>query len=313
MKIPVFDAHCDAVSRCSGAEDVHLSGTGGHWDLSRMDALGPVAQFFALFWDSAGDTDPEAKLRRECQVFQRECGLYADRLTHCRTGKEAEQAIAQGRTAAFLSVEGGELLDCSLERLEQAFQMGVRAVNLTWNHANLLSGSHREEPERGLSPLGRAFVLRMQELGMLVDVSHLSDPGFWDVAELAHKPFMASHSNSRSVFFHTRNLTDRQFTAIIAANGIVGLNAYADFLGASPVTCDGVVAHLEHFLSLGGEKTVALGGDWAGCDRLPEGWAGIWDWARLYEALLARNYPEELMKDIFFRNMMRMVNAVCTM
>ena len=311
--IAVFDAHCDAVFRCATEENAHLSGTGGHWDLDRMESLGPMAQFFALFWDSEGRGDGEAVFREEYEIFRRECRRAAQRLTPCRTGEEAELAFAAGKKAAFLSVEGAELLGCDVKRLEEAYGLGVRAVNLTWNHANALSGSHKDHPEQGLTPRGRAFALRMQELGMLIDVSHLSDPGFWDVMELAQKPVMASHSNSRSVFVHTRNLTDRQFTAIIANKGIAGLNVYSAFLGETPVTDDTIVAHLEHFLALGGEKHVALGGDWDGCDSLPQGWQGVWDWARLYENLLRRNYAESLVQDIFFNNFMRTVKTVCTM
>lgn len=106
---------------------------------------------------------------------------------------------------------------------------------------------------------------------MLVDVSHLSEAGFWDVVELAEKPMIASHSNSQAVFFHTRNLTDAQFTAIMEYRGVVGLNAYAAFLGSEQVTSDDLLRHLEHFLALGGRENVALGGDWDGCDQLPGG------------------------------------------
>ena len=147
---------------------------------------------------------------------------------------------------------------------------------------------------------------------MLVDVSHLSDPGFWDVMECASGPVMASHSNSRDVFFHTRNLTDGQFTAIIKKHGIVGLNCYTAFLGDGKVTMDTLLRHLEHYLSLGGEHTVALGGDWDGCDKLPQGFEGSWNWRDFYEYLLKRNYPEDLLQDLYFNNLMRTVRAVCT-
>ena len=190
--------------------------------------------------------------------------------------------------------------------------MGVRAVNPTWNHANALSGSNAEEPERGLSPLGRSFVVRLGELGMLADLSHLSDPGFRDVAEMSQKPLFASHSNARAVFFHPRNLTDAQFTAIIDSNGVAGLNLYANFLGERP-DADTVIAHLEHFWSLGGEKHVALGGDWDGCSALPAGFQGIQDMERLYDRLLQRNYGTSLLDDLFFNNLMRVVSEVCTM
>ena len=143
-------------------------------------------------------------------------------------------------------------------------------MNLTWNNPNALSGTNCEEPERGLSEQGRAFVREMQRLGMLVDVSHLSDPGFWDVIEIARWPIMASHSNSRAVWDHTRNLTDDMFTAIIKNHGVVGLNLCREFVGGAE-DIDALAGHLEHFLSLGGEKTVALGGDLDGCTTCREG------------------------------------------
>ncbi len=152
----------------------------------------------------------------------------------------------------------------------------------------------------------------MGRLGMLVDVSHLSDPGFWDVAELVPGPFFASHSNARQVFSHTRNLTDAQFTAIIDHNGVAGLNLYAQFLGER-VDLDTVVSHLEHWLELGGERSIALGGDLDGCSQLPEGFRGVEDWERLWERLLQRNYSEALLRALFFENLMRVVSEVCTM
>ena len=293
--IDLFDGHCDAVFLR------YLSGGGlrrndGHVDLERMGKYRRCAQFFALFGE----------------LFEREMAANADLAAFCRTGAEAEAAFRSGRRAAFLSVEGAELLDCSLERLEEAHAMGVRAVNPTWNHVNALSGTNAEEPERGLTPQGRVFVRKMERLGMLVDVSHLSDPGFWDVAEELSGPFFASHSNARAVFSHPRNLTDEQFTAIIDHNGVVGLNLYANFLGER-ADLDTAIAHLEHWLELGGERTVALGGDLDGCSSLPEGITGIQDLDRLWERLLQRNYSEALVRALFFENLMRVVSEVCTM
>lgn len=310
MRIPLFDAHCDTLSRILEAPGRHLAGNGGQWDLDRVGDFAPQAQIFAVFADSALPCARE-KAARQIAAFHRECQLFQDRIVPCTSGTQAEKAAAQGKIAAFLSVEGAELLGCSIEGLRQGYRQGVRAVNLTWNRANLLSGSHSEQPERGLSAEGKAFVREMQRLGMLVDVSHLSEAGFWDVMELAEKPVIASHSNSQAVFFHTRNLTDAQFTAIMEYRGVVGLNAYAAFLGDDPVTADNLLRHLEHFLALGGENTVALGGDWDGCDRLPEGYTGVWNWADFYNTLLRHNYPESLVRDLFYNNLMRTVHAVC--
>lgn len=316
--IDLFDGHCDAVFQryLNGGS---LRKNEGHVDFERGREYHRCAQFFALFGEP--DDFPgkdmrgislETIFREEYGIFQREVKANSDIVAHCCTAGEAEAAFEAGKIAAFLSVEGAELLNCSLERLEEAHALGVRAVNLTWNHVNALSGTNVEEPDKGLTAQGRAFVEKMGKLGMLVDVSHLSDPGFWDVAELVSGPFFASHSNSRSVFSHTRNLTDEQFTAIIEHNGVAGLNLYAVFLGERP-NVDTLVAHLEHWLDLGGERNISLGADLDGCDLLPEGITGLQDMDRLWERLLQRNYSEGLLRALFFENLMRVVREVCTM
>ena len=311
--IDVFDGHCDTILQC------YLDGGGirarqGHLDLVRTRKFGRYGQFFALF--GSPEDMPGRVLH---QVFLEQYGLFrrqmeenADWVVHCRTWGEAEAAFDSGRTAAFLSLEGAELLDCDLGKLEEAHGLGVRAVNITWNHPNALSGTNMAETDRGLSDLGRTFVRRMQALGMLVDVSHLSDPGFWDVMEEAVKPVIATHSNARMVHWDTRNLTDGQFTAIIKNNGVAGLNMYAGFLGEDP-DLDAVVRHLEHFLALGGRHHVSLGGDWDGITAMPMGMEGVQDLDRLYEHLLRRNLSEALVRDVFFRNLQRVVREVCSM
>ena len=309
----LFDGHCDTILKC------YLEGGGlrrqtGHLDLERRRGKGRWAQFFATFGspeDMPGRSLWEVFLE-EYALFRSEIDANADLVTFCRTGAEAEAAFAAGKTAAFLSAEGAELLDCDLEKLRMAHRMGVRIVNITWNHPNALSGTNAEEPDRGLSEQGRAFVKTMGELGMLVDVSHLSDPGFWDVMEITHRPVVATHSNSRALFPHPRNLTDEQFTAIINTNGVAGLNMYAGFLGDDP-DFDTVVSHLEHFLALGGENNVSMGGDWDGITSMPRGMNGIQDMEKLYEHLLRRNYSETLLEKVFYSNLMRVVNEVCSM
>ncbi len=331
--IPVFDAHCDTLSRI-GPDGV-WAGERGQWSLEKCGRFRPQAQIFALFFDvnrlpgvssaggegiptllndwqrTAGDSPRAKMLNWQLTNYRTLLARHPDTMAPCRTGAEALAAIRKGKLAAFLSVEGGELLDCDCSRLEWAWEQGVRVVNLTWNHANELSGSCVDEAERGLSERGRAFIRRMGELGMIPDVSHLSEKGFWDLYEMGDVPLFASHSNSKAVFFHARGLTDAQFAAIIEKDGVAGLNAYADFLGNGPVSTDTVIAHLEHFLSLGGEKNVALGGDWDGCSTLPQGWTGVWDWGQLYDRLLQRNYPQALLDDLFFNNLMRMVIRIC--
>ena len=312
-EIDIFDGHCDTVLMCR-LKGGGLAKNPYHVDLERAGEYRRYAQFFALFGqpeDFPGLTFQEI-FRSEYDLFSREMAANSGRIVQCRTAAEAEKAFADGKTAAFLSVEGAELLDCSLARLEEAHALGVRAVNPTWNRPNVLSGTNAEETGRGLSGQGKAFVRRAEELGVLVDVSHLSDPGFWDVAELLTGPFFASHSNSRQVFSHPRNLTDSQFTAIIEHDGVAGFNLYADFVGALP-DLEAVAAHLDHWLDLGGEKNIALGGDLDGCTALAGGMAGLQDYDRLYHFLLERGYGQALVQDLFFNNLMRVVSKVCTM
>lgn len=309
----LFDGHCDTILRC------YLEGGGlrrqtGHLDLERRRGKSRWAQFFATFGspeDMPGRSLWEVFLE-EYALFRSEMDANADLVAFCRTGEEARAAFAAGKTAAFLSAEGAELLDCDPDKLRLAHRMGVRIVNITWNHPNALSGTNAEEPDRGLSEQGRAFVKTMGELGMLVDVSHLSDPGFWDVMEITDRPVVATHSNARAIFPHPRNLTDAQFTAIINTNGVAGLNMYAGFLGEDP-DFDTVVSHLEHFLALGGENNVSMGGDWDGITQMPRGMSGIQDMEKLYEHLLRRNYSESLLEKVFYSNLMRVVNEVCSM
>lgn len=309
----VFDGHCDTILR-SYQDGRSFQKNEGHLDLERMAAYGGWAQFFACFGEP--EDFPGKPLwqvfQEEVALFQRQMEENADMVVHCCTAQEAEEAWAKGKAAAFLSAEGAELLDCDVGKLETAYGWGLRAVNITWNHANALSGTNVEYPEKGLTEQGRIFVRRMQELGMLVDVSHLSDPGFWDVMELAEKPIFASHSNSRRLCSHPRNLTDEQFTAIIGNHGVAGLNMCSDFLGPAP-TVDTLVSHVEHWFSLGGEENVSLGGDWDGITHAPAGVGGIQDLYKLADRLLQMNYPEERVDGLFYKNLMRVVREVCTM
>lgn len=309
MAVSVFDAHCDTILHCwHGGENMLRSS--GDLDLERGRTFARYCQFFAIF--TQGDMVPGKSnydiYGEQYDLFCRQMEEHRDVVIHCRSGAEAAQAHREGKIAAFLSVEGAHSLDCDLDKLRLAYDCGVRAVNLTWNNPSILSGTNIEEPERGLSEKGKAFVREMQRLGMLVDVSHLSDPGFWDVMEIADRPIMASHSNSRVICPHPRNLTDEQFTAIIKNQGVVGLNLCREFVGGNE-DMDILIRHLDHFLALGGEKTVALGGDLDGCSPV-EGIPDIAGWKNLYEELLRRNYAESVVDDVFFNNLMRVVNQL---
>ena len=302
VPICVFDAHCDTISRCWALEE-GLADNTGEVSLERTAGFARYCQMFAL-WTAEGYSGWSA-YQQLLKCFQEQMEQNPGCVIQCRTAAEAEQANRQGRAAAFLTVEGAELLDCDPDRLPQAARDGVVAINLTWNHANALSGAHADRPEQGLSAAGRLFVKKMEELRILVDVSHLSEAGFWDVAEIASRPFIASHSNAKSVWNHTRNLTNEQITAIIGNQGVIGLNFYEGFVGGSR-DLDMVRAHLDCILELGGARNVALGGDWDGCDLITD-LPAIDSLPRLYEYLLLHGYDEAVVQDLFYNNLMRVV------
>ncbi len=290
MAIPLFDAHCDTAFLMR-EKGYGLRKNTGCVDLERQKGFSPCARFYAVF-GGYGDV---------LGILKRELAENSDMVSLCLTPQDAENAFKEGKQAAFISLEGAELIECSPQRLRDAYAEGIRAVNITWNFKNELSGSNLTGG--GLTEKGREFVRAAQELGVIIDLSHISEEGFWDVLELGGKPPVASHSNSKELCGHSRNLTDSQFKAIAGAGGVVGINLFSEFLGENP-DIETVISHIERFLALGGEKTVAIGTDLDGCDSLPEGIRDVADMSKLYEALLKRKYPESLVRDIFFNNLM---------
>ena len=290
----LFDGHCDTLLGLLGNPKSGPLPVGSLYenelqvDLKRGLELEAYAQVFALFGF-------------------REMGFPDLFDTLCRSRSDALNAAKAGKAAAFLSIEGAEVIDCRPEKLEEAAEKGVRGFGVCWNRANEITGTNAQEPDRGLSEKGRDLVRLAMELGLTVDVSHLSDPGFWDVEKLAKGPFIASHSNSRTVHAHPRNLTDDMFRAIRDHGGTVGINLYSLFLGEEKVTVETVLRHIDHFLDLGGEKTLAIGGDLDGCDRLPDGIRGVQDVHLIRDALALRGYEEALLDDIFYNNLLRVL------
>ena len=322
--ISYFDAHCDTIHRCAVRrsdtvgmpDDIRayfaavesLRQNGGHVDLLRGGQFRRYAQFFALYHDP--DCPPEDGLWAQClrmhDCFLREMAACADLARHCRTASEVDAAVSDGKIAALLSVEGADLLDCDPDRIGTAADWGVRLLNPVWNHPNVLCGTNKHDTDRGLSQQGRDFIRRLEEHAIYADVSHMSDPGFWDLIGMTHRPVVASHSNSRAVWPHPRNLTDDMFRAIRDSGGVVGINLYSAFVGQSG-SMEELVAHVEHFLALDGEKTLCIGGDLDGCETLAAGMKGVQDVPRLYEALTQRGYGGELLEDIFWNNLMRIL------
>ncbi len=298
MGIPYFDAHCDTLSvlHSRGAE-WSLGANAAQVDIDRLSAYSPAAQVFAIW---GGHYEEKLALLRR--------SLARDgRAVLCRTAEEVRKANAAGKVAALLSVEGAEILGCSIERLREARERdGLAMINLCWNSDNALCGAAMDSGS-GLTDAGRAFVRAAQDVGVAVDLSHASERTFWDVLEIAEKPVIASHSNAAALSSEfPRNLTDEQFTALVKCGGGAGLNLCADFIGLGR-DIGACCAHIEHFLALGGEKSLFLGTDFDGIAAVPRGLYGVQDMWKLYEALLERGHSEELVQDIFYGDLLRIL------
>ena len=295
----LFDLHCDTLYECYQKHE-ELAENLLHVDLKRGLRWDAWAQVFAV-WMPDG-LRGEAAWQQCCTILdlaERQAAKYAERLQLVRNPAQLEAALAAGRCAALLGVEGGSALAGKLEHVDLLAQRGVKIITLTWNGANELGSGVEAPGDAGLTPFGRAAVKRMERAGILPDVSHLNEQGFWDVAETAEGPFIASHSVSAALNDHPRNLTDRQFCEIRDRGGLVGINLCASQLGEQTFEC--VERHIDHYVHLDGARTVAFGCDLDGTD-LPEKWGGIQVMEQLWEHLARKNYEETFLDRLFFGN-----------
>ena len=298
-----FDGHCDTLARCMTTGE-GLRQNGGHVDLARCAALGQHAQIFAVFADSSETSAPLYTVaQRQHALLERECARNADLVRRCRTARDVRAAWAAGKTAALLGIEGAELLPDRPDALDYVYDAGVRLITLTWNYRSRYGCSSAVDQNEGLTELGKQLVRDCGEKGIIVDVSHLSDRGFWDVCEATDRPFVATHSDSRVLCRNSRNLTDEQFAEIANRRGLVGVNLYTPFLvRQSDSVIDDAIDHIERFIGMYGEKVVALGCDFDGCDTLPIGIDGLADMYRLADRMLTLGYKQETVDGLFYDN-----------
>ena len=243
---------------------------------------------------------PIVMFEREIATIQREVDANSDLISIVYSPSEIRENQKNGKMSAILTLEGTAGFSHDAELLEDLHTIGFQIVSLGWNEKNPLTGSH--VTGGGLTELGREFVREAQRLGMLVDVSHISDEAFWDIMKITEAPILATHSNSRSIWNNSRNLTDDMFRAICETGGIAGYNACDEFTGSQP-TMDTICDHIFHFLELDSTgKHVALGGDLDGVIQMPSGFHGVQSWPLLAERLLYRGLDEKAVMDIFWNN-----------
>lgn len=290
-----FDAHCDTMLKMYRSS-IRLDNPELMVNTNNLHKYKSVIQVFALF--NEGDLNEDMMLYI-LNFFKKECKQQYD-ISVCNSIHEIK---ANKKTmSAILAIEGlGNQPDFSIKSVGRYHDAGVRFMSLCWNYDNILCGGCGGSGT-GLTNLGRQTIKEMEKLKIILDVSHMSDESFWESLDNYMLPLCATHSVSRKVHNHRRNLTDKQFVAIVKRGGVCGINFYPPFLCEGRAEISTIIRHIEHFMALGGEDSIGLGSDFDGIGITPHELKNSAYLYKLFDALLSLNYPENVVEKIAYRN-----------
>lgn len=312
----IYDCHCDTLTELYN-KNASLYENEQHFDIKRQIALGGGLQFCAIYVPT--------------EVFRYQGGL---RYTLClldkynqeikklhengidvlqvRTAEDAGNVLKH-KAATLLAIEEGGAIDGSLEALRCLYELGVRAMTLTWSNRNdIADGINEEATGSGLTLFGKQVVAEMNRLGMLVDVSHISTAGFWSVIETSTKPIIATHSNAKSLCSHPRNLNDEQIKALAQNGGLAGITFAGQFLEEDwrNACIESVYKHIDYMLNLiGNDDHIGFGSDFDGISHPPYNIQGVQDYKPLIE-YLSKYYSDETINKITHQNVINLLQKV---
>jgi membrane dipeptidase len=346
--VPIFDGHNDALLRLyrRGGADAppafHEGEDEGHLDLPKALQGGFAGGLFAIFVPSSdrrtgpkGDAPPqhagsEAALPPAVELTTAQRTVFSmvslllrieresrGRVRVCRTVDQIRQSMEDDALASVLHIEGAEAIDHNFELLDVLYEAGLRSLGPVWSRSNafghgvpfLCPSSPDTGP--GLTDLGKELIGACNKLNILIDLSHLNERGFWDVAAISNAPLVATHSNAHALSPHSRNLTDKQLAAIRETGGMAGVNFATSFLRPdgrrdADTSIDLVVDHIEYFLKQLGEDGVGLGSDFDGA-TIPAGIGNAAGLQNLVEVMRARDFGEPLIEKVCFKNWLRVL------
>lgn len=295
-----FDLHCDTLKRIL-IENKNLFSNDCHISIERAKKYSNYVQCFAIFIsDELDEIESFEFFKNAKKKLDEQILLYKNDIELCKSFNSVGN---NKKISAIFTVENGSLIGKDVNKIKYLHDHGVRAMTLTWNGSNEIGDGSGVKNAKGLTKFGKNALKEMEKFGIIVDISHASEKLFYDVAECSTKPFIASHSNSKTVCNHVRNLSDEQFKIIKNAGGIIGINLCKYFLSEKEtVDFDDILKHIDHFLSLNGEDIVCFGCDFDGADDMPKGISGIESVENFFEYCLKHNYNETLLDKIFFGN-----------
>ena len=307
----MIDLHCDTIMQLLDHPDSgDLYRNTWKIDIEKLQKAHSKVQDFALFINLGKTNDPYGRYEEMRNLCTTQIHLYGEHIQHVLSYQDVESVYESGKIGALMSIEEGGVLGGDLDKLKQAYQDGVRLITLTWNYPNGLGEPHCGEQHKKLTTKGIEFVEAMQDLGIIVDCSHLNDAGTEQLGDILDVPFVASHSNAREVTAHTRNLPDNLIKLIANKGGVIGLNFAQSFLGTSPVSrIEDIVKHGLYLINKGGEDVVALGTDFDGIKPNTE-IKDASEMYRLYDAFKEAGLSVEQCEKLFWKNADRLLKEI---
>ncbi len=301
----LLDLHCDTASRMLYEEE-KLYKNNLSIDIEKLKKSNSLAQVFAFFIDIGEASNPYLKFEKMYNNFIEEINKNDD-IDILISKNQLED---ESKMHAILSIEEGEVVRNA--SLKDIYNKGIRIITLTWNYKNAFGYPNYEflYKDKGLTNEGIELVEKMNELGMIIDVSHMSDAGFYDVLKYSKTPFIASHSNSRFMHNHYRNATDDMIKKLSEKGGVIGINFYAKFLGDAKVSrISDMIKHIEHIKNIGGIDVISIGTDYDGIDSEVE-IKNISEMDKLEYALEKHGFTYDEIEKIFYKNATRVFNTI---
>lgn len=320
----IIDFHCDTISKIydyrNNGEDINLKQNNLHLDIDKMKKSDYMLQVFASYINLKYDKNPLQNCLNHIDLLYKELEKYKDDISIAYNYEDIIRNKKNNKISALLSIEEGGVCKGDLALIRNFYRLGVRMMTLTWNYENELSypnGHYYDEvrnERKGLKEKGFEFIKEMEDLGMIIDISHLSDDGIYDVYNNTKKPFIASHSNARSICSHGRNLTDDMIKKIGERGGLIGINFYSTFLKDNLTYKDtsmikDIIDHMKYISNIGGIDVVGVGTDFDGIDCGLE-FKDSSNMQLIAEDMKKNGFSEEEIEKVFYKNGLRLFKEV---